>query len=54
MANKHVTNPCTGSESASPEEVETSAKGTLSAICPECKLRVTINKKNKKFRKHKK
>ena len=52
MANKHITNPCEVIEA--PEERETSSKGTLSAICPSCKVRITVNKKNGKFRKHNK
>jgi hypothetical protein len=57
VANKHVNNPCTLSNTEVPTEEEIiywndPVTGTTRVFCPRCANYVSVNKVNKTFRKH--
>jgi len=57
MANKHITNPCTMSNQEIPEDMSVlqwsdPITGTVRVFCPRCSNYVSVNKVNRKLRKH--
>lgn len=52
MANKTVENPCAGSGRYIKGEITTLPNGIMKALCSECDILVTYNKKTKVARKH--
>lgn len=57
MANKHIINPCSLSGEIVPPNTEIPYylypnANTVRVLCPECHNLVSVNKTNKRFRKH--
>jgi len=57
MANKHITNPCSLGGTPAPSPADTAywvdpTTNTTRVLCPECYAFISINRKNKAYRRH--